>query len=355
VYFGLQVKANYRKAQNYMNIRKNRPIIGISIGDINGVGIEVTLKALSDNRVFKNFTPLIYGHGKAISFYKKILAIEDFNFVQIKSLVEIQHKRVNVINVLEDCPEVIPGVETQEAGKMALAALSQAVDDLKTGQIKALVTAPVNKNNINTEELHFVGHTEFITEAVGSKESLMLMVSEEFRVGLVTGHIPLSKVSELVSKERIIKKANLLLNSLEKDFGINKPKIAILGLNPHAGEDGLLGKEEEEIIKPAIKELKDQNKMVFGPYPSDGFFGMLHQNKFDGVLAMYHDQGLIPFKSIAFSSGVNFTAGLPIIRTSPDHGTAYNIAGKNLADEGSMRAALFLAADIVNQHEPVLD
>ena len=333
-----------------MNIRKSKPIIGISIGDINGVGIEVTIKALSDNRIFKNFTPLIYGHGKAISFYKKILGIEDFNFVQIKSLNEIQHKRVNVINALEECPEVIPGVESQEAGKMALAALSMAMEDLKSNSIQALVTAPVNKNNINSEELHFVGHTEFITSAVGAKDSLMLMVSEQLRVGLVTGHIPLAKVSETVTKERITQKANLLLASLEKDFGINKPKIAILGLNPHAGEDGLLGQEEEQIIKPAIRELKDQNKMVFGPYPSDGFFGMMHQTKFDGILAMYHDQGLIPFKSIAFSTGVNFTAGLPVIRTSPDHGTAYNIAGKNLADEGSMRAAIFLAADIVEQH-----
>ena len=335
-----------------MNIRKSRPIIGISIGDINGVAIEVVIKALTDNRIFKSFTPLIYGHGKAISFYKKALSIDDFNFVQIKSLDEVQHKRVNVINVMEECPDVIPGVETQEAGKMALAALSQAVEDLKSGQIQALVTAPVNKNNINSEELHFVGHTEFITEAVGAKDSLMLMVSDQLRVGLVTGHIPLAKVPEAVTKERILKKAKLLLDSLEKDFGINKPKIAILGLNPHAGEDGLLGTEEEEIIKPAIRELKDQNKMVFGPYPSDGFFGMMHQTKFDGILAMYHDQGLIPFKSIAFSSGVNYTAGLPVIRTSPDHGTAYNIAGKNLADEGSMRAAIFLAADIISQHTP---
>lgn len=335
-----------------MNIRKSRPIIGISIGDINGVAIEVVIKALTDNRIFKSFTPLIYGHGKAISFYKKALSIDDFNFVQIKSMDEVQHKRVNVINVMEECPDVIPGVETQEAGKMALAALSQAVEDLKSGQIQALVTAPVNKNNINSEELHFVGHTEFITKAVGAKDSLMLMVSDQLRVGLVTGHIPLAKVPEAVTKERILKKAKLLLDSLEKDFGINKPKIAILGLNPHAGEDGLLGKEEEEIIKPAIRELKDQNKMVFGPYPSDGFFGMMHQTKFDGILAMYHDQGLIPFKSIAFSSGVNYTAGLPVIRTSPDHGTAYNIAGKNLADEGSMRAAIFLAADIISQHTP---
>lgn len=335
-----------------MNQRKIKPIIGISIGDINGIGVEVTMKALMDNRTYKSYTPLIYAHGKALTFYRKLLNLEDFNFAQIRSLDEIQHKRINVINVMEECPEVIPGVESQEAGKLALEALKMAVEDLKTGKIQALVTAPVNKNNINSEDLHFVGHTEFITDAVGAKDSLMLMVSEKLRVGLVTGHVPLAKVSEQVTQERIIRKANILLKSLEQDFGINKPKIAILGLNPHAGEDGLLGDEEEKIIKPAIHALKDKNKLVFGPYPADGFFGMGHQHKFDGVLAMYHDQGLVPFKAMAFSTGVNFTAGLPVTRTSPDHGTAYNIAGKNMADEGSMRAALFLAADIIEQHQP---
>jgi 4-hydroxythreonine-4-phosphate dehydrogenase len=335
-----------------MNQRKIKPIIGISIGDLNGISVEVVMKSLSDNRTYKAVTPLIYAHGKAFSFYKKQLDLDNFNFAQIRNLEEIQHKRINVINVTEECPEIIPGAETQEAGKFALQAFQMAVNDLKDGKIQALVTAPLNKNNVNSPDLPFVGHTEFITKAVGASDSLMLMVSEQLRVGLVTGHIPLSKVSETITKERIIKKANLMLQSLEKDFGINKPKIAVLGLNPHSGEDGLLGKEEEEIIKPAIKELKDQNKMVFGPYPADGFFGMAHQNKFDGVLAMYHDQGLIPFKAIAFSTGVNYTAGLPVLRTSPDHGTAYNIAGKNLADEGSMRAAIFLAIDIIKQHHP---
>ncbi len=335
-----------------MHQRKIKPIIGISIGDLNGIGAEVTMKALLDNRTYKSFTPLIYAHGKALTFYRKQLGLEDFNFSQIKHASEVQHKRINVINVSDDCPEVIPGVETQEAGKFALEALKAAVNDLKDGNIQALVTAPLNKNNINSDELHFIGHTEFITEAVGAKESLMLMVAEQLRVGLVTGHVPLAKVAEQVTQERIIQKANILLKSLENDFGITKPKIAILGLNPHAGEDGLLGEEEEKIIKPAIHTLKDQNKMVFGPYPADGFFGMAHQTKFDGVLAMYHDQGLVPFKSMTFGTGVNFTAGLSVIRTSPDHGTAYNIAGKNVADEGSMRAALFLAADIIQQHDP---
>jgi 4-hydroxythreonine-4-phosphate dehydrogenase len=333
-----------------MNARKNKPIIGISIGDINGIGVEVTIKALSDARTFKSFTPVIYGHGKAISFYKKLMNQEDFNFAHIRSFDEIQHKRVNVFNVMEECPEIIPGVETLEAGKLALESLKAAVNDLKSGKIQALVTAPLNKNNLNSEDFHFIGHTEFITESVGKKDSLMMMVDETFRVALVTGHLPLSKVAETITKERIQTKADIFLKSLSEDFGINKPKIAILGLNPHAGEDGLLGEEEEKVIKPAIRELKDQNKYVFGPYPADGFFGMMHQQKFDGVLAMYHDQGLIPFKSAAFSSGVNYTAGLPVIRTSPDHGTAYNIAGKNLADEGSMRAALLLASDIIYQH-----
>lgn len=335
-----------------MNHRKIKPIIGISIGDLNGISVEVTMKALLDNRTYKTFTPLIYAHGKALTFYRKQLEMEDFNFAQIRNLDEIQHKRINVINVAEECPEIIPGVETQEAGKFALKSLETAVEDLKAGKIQALVTAPLNKNNVNSEELPFVGHTEYITDAVGSKESLMLMVSEQLRVGLVTGHVPLAKVPENVTQERIIRKAKILLQTLKNDFGITKPKVAILGLNPHAGEDGLLGDEEENIIKPAIHALKDQNQMVFGPYPADGFFGMAHQTKFDGVLAMYHDQGLVPFKSMAFSTGVNFTAGLPVIRTSPDHGTAYNIAGKNIADEGSMRAAIFLAADIIQQHNP---
>jgi 4-hydroxythreonine-4-phosphate dehydrogenase len=335
-----------------MNAKKARPIIGISIGDINGIGPEVTMKAILNNKTYKTFTPLIYAHGKILTFYRKLLNLEEFNFVQIRNIDEIQHRKINVINVSEECPDVIPGVETHEAGKFALEVLTAAVKDLKEGKIQALVTAPVNKNNINSAELPFIGHTEFITESVGAQSSLMLMVAEQLRVGLVTGHLPLAKVPATITKERIIQKTKLLIKSLEKDFGISKPKIAVLGLNPHAGEEGLLGEEDEKIIKPAIKELKDQNQYVFGPYPADGFFGMMHQTKFDGIIAMYHDQGLIPFKSIAFSTGVNFTAGLPVIRTSPDHGTAYNIAGKNLADEGSMRAAILLASDIHALHHP---
>lgn len=330
-----------------MNQRKNKPVIGISIGDINGIGAEVTMKALLDNRIQKLITPVIYAHGKAITFYRKQLEMEDFNFMQIKSIDEVHHKKINLINVVDESPEVLPGVETQEAGKLAFAALNHAIQDLKNNKIEALVTAPLNKNNINSEELKFVGHTEYLTEAFGATDSLMFLVAEDIRVGIVTGHIPLKDVAKKVNAENIKTKLNLMIKSLIDDFGINKPRIAVLGLNPHAGEDGLLGDEEINIIQPVIKDFKDKGHLVFGPYPADGFFGMLHQKKFDGVLAMYHDQGLIPFKSLAFETGVNFTAGLPIIRTSPDHGTAYNIAGKNIADEGSMRAAILQAYDII--------
>ncbi|MFD2035291.1 4-hydroxythreonine-4-phosphate dehydrogenase PdxA [Belliella marina] len=330
-----------------MNQRKNKPVIGISIGDINGIGAEVTMKALLDNRIQKLVTPVIYAHGKAITFYRKQLELEDFNFMQIKSIDEVHHKKINLINVVDESPEVLPGVETHEAGKLALAALDHAIQDLKANKIDALVTAPLNKNNINTKELKFVGHTEYLTASFGAKDSLMFLVAEDVRVGIVTGHIPLKDVAQHVNTESIRTKLNLMLRSLTDDFAINKPRIAVLGLNPHAGEEGLLGDEEISIIQPVIREFKDKGHLVFGPYSADGFFGMMHQKKFDGVLAMYHDQGLIPFKSLAFETGVNFTAGLPIVRTSPDHGTAYNIAGKNMADEGSMRAAIMQAYDII--------
>ncbi len=335
-----------------MNQKKDKPIIGISIGDINGISAEVTMKALLDNRMQKLITPVIYAHGKALTFYRKHLRMDDFNFMQIRNIQEVHHKKINVINVVDECPEIIPGVETAESGKMALAALEHAIKDLKEENIDALVTAPLNKNNINSDDFKFVGHTEYLTEAFDSKESMMFMVSEDMRVGLVSGHVPLKEVAREVTTEKIKKKLNIMLKSLKEDFGIDKPRIAVLGLNPHAGEDGLLGDEEVEIIQPAIREFKDGGHMIFGPYAPDGFFGMMHQKKFDGILAMYHDQGLIPFKALSFETGVNFTAGLPIIRTSPDHGTAYNIAGKNIADEGSMRSAIYLAQDIIAQKTP---
>lgn len=330
-----------------MQTKKQRPILGISIGDVNGIGVEVILKSLSDARVYSSFTPVIYGHGKALNHYKKLLQLEEIQFTQIRSSDEIQPRKLQVINCVEECPEILPGVETQEAGNLAMLSFAKAVEDLKSGKIDGLVTAPVNKNNLSTAEKPFVGHTEYLSNAVGASSCLMMMVSDSLRVGLATGHLPLAKVPSSITKELISEKVLLFSKSLEHDFGIPKPKIAILGLNPHAGEDGLLGEEEEKILKPVVQELKDKHHYVFGPYAADGFFGMHQHSKFDGVLAMYHDQGLIPFKSMAFSTGVNFTAGIPVVRTSPDHGTAYAIAGKNIAEESSMRAALFLAADIV--------
>jgi len=334
-----------------MSIKKSQPIIGISIGDINGIGAEVTMKALLDNRLQKMITPVIYGHGKALTYYRKVLDMNDFNFIQIKSIEEVHHRKINVINVVQESPEVIPGVETRDAGSMALAAIDQAIVDLKNDQLDALVTAPLNKNNINSTETPFVGHTEYLTHAFDTNESMMFMVSEDMRIGLVTGHIPLKDIASGITDIAIRAKLKIMIRSLKNDFGIIKPKIAVLGLNPHAGEDGLLGNEELEIIQPVVKSFKEDGALVFGPYPSDGFFGMMHQKKFDGVLAMYHDQGLIPFKTLCFDSGVNFTAGLPIIRTSPDHGTAYNITGKNDANPGSMRSAIFLAHDMIRRKE----
>jgi 4-hydroxythreonine-4-phosphate dehydrogenase len=334
-----------------MNIKKNKPVIGISIGDINGIGAEVTMKALLDNRLQKMITPVIYAHGKALTYYRRALDMNDFNFIQVKSIEDVHHRKINVINVVQESPEVMPGVETRDAGSMALAAIDRAIVDLKSGHLDALVTAPLNKNNINSTETPFVGHTEYLTEAFDTEESMMFMVSEDMRIGLVTGHVPLREVADAVTGSAIKAKLKIMLRSLKDNFGVPKPKIAVLGLNPHAGEDGLLGREEGEIIQPVVKSFKEEGDLVFGPYPSDGFFGMIHQKKFDGVLAMYHDQGLIPFKTICFDSGVNFTAGLPIIRTSPDHGTAYNIAGKNIANPGSMRSAIFLAHDMVKQKE----
>jgi 4-hydroxythreonine-4-phosphate dehydrogenase len=330
-----------------MNQRKNKPVVGISIGDINGIGVEVTIKALLDNRLTKLVTPVIYAHGKALTFYRKHLGIEDFNFMQIKNIEEVHHKKVNVINVLEESPEVIPGVETQEAGKLALAALDYAIKDLKGEQNRGFGDCSSEQKQHQHIRKEICRPHRIPYRSIWKQGQPDVYGCRRFRVGLVTGHLPLKDVAKNVTAERIKSKLNIMIKSLNDDFGITKPKIAILGLNPHAGEDGLLGEEEENIIKPLVKEYKDKGHLIFGPFAADGFFGMRHQKKFDGVLAMYHDQGLIPFKSEAFENGVNYTAGLPIIRTSPDHGTAYNIAGKNMADEGSMRAAIMQAYDII--------
>ncbi len=322
------------------------PTLGITIGDVNGIGPEVIIKSVIDNRILEHVNLVVYGHGKVLSHYKNLLALDKFSFNQTNNIQQIRFNKLNVINCVEDI-EIKPGEVTKEAGALAFAAIRQATEDLKAGHIQAIVTAPINKNNIQSDDFKFPGHTEFFTEAFGEKESLMFLCGEKIRIGVATGHISVAEISERLTAEVIKKKLTLMLKSLKKDFGIGKPKIAVLGLNPHAGEDGLLGREEIEIIKPVIQEFKDKGDLVFGPYPADGFFGSAGQTKFDGVLAMYHDQGLIPFKTIAFEEGVNFTAGLPIVRTSPDHGTAYNIAGKGLASESSMRSAIYMAKDIL--------
>jgi 4-hydroxythreonine-4-phosphate dehydrogenase len=330
---------------------EDKPVIGITIGDFNGVGPEIIIKALADNRILKFLTPVIYGSTKVISFYKKHLKIEEFNYNVIKSFDQIHHKKINLINCWEEAYEIKPGVQTEEAGKCAFMALKAASEDLKSGNIDGVVTGPINKANIQSEEFNFPGHTEYFTNEFKSSESLMLLVDNGLRVGVITGHIALNAVTGNLTKEKILSKIKVLEKSLNNDFGISKPKIALLGLNPHAGEDGLLGNEEIELIAPVANECKEKGMLVFGPYPADGFFGMAQYKNFDGVLAMYHDQGLIPFKTLAFESGVNFTAGLSVIRTSPDHGTAYNIAGKDLASETSIREAIFLACEIFKNRQ----
>lgn len=327
---------------------KQKPLIGITMGDINGIGPEVIIKALENSKITQHLTPIIYGSAKVLSFYRKQLDRNNFNFSPINDLSKPYHRKVNVLNCWEEMVEINPGQDNATGGKYAFKALEAATKDLKEGKIAALVTAPINKLNIQSDDFKFAGHTEYLAEKADSKESLMFMVSDSMRVGVLTGHIPLKDVAASVTKESIMKKLKMMSKSLKQDFGIQKPKIAVLGLNPHAGEDGLLGQEEIEVIRPAIEEFKSKGQIVMGPYPADGFFGSGEHHKFDAVLAMYHDQGLIPFKSLTFSTGVNFTAGLPFVRTSPDHGTAYAIAGKNQADEGSMRTAIFAALDIAN-------
>lgn len=328
-----------------------RPVIGITLGDINGIGAEVIIKALSDARILNMITPVIYGSVKVLSYYRKMLENNDFNFGHIKNLDQINRKRINVINCWTEIVEINAGTEDRETGKYAFMALKDAVKDLKAGKIDALVTGPINKNTIQSDEFKFPGHTEYLAGEIGKGKSLMTMVSATMKIGVATGHIPLKDVNKAITSELIEEKLRIFQESLKKDFNILKPRIAVLGLNPHAGEAGLLGDEEEKVIMPAIAEFKKKGNLVYGPFPADGFFGDGSYARYDGILAMYHDQGLVPFKALSFETGVNFTAGLSKIRTSPDHGTAYSIAGKGTASEASMREAIYLAADICKNHE----
>lgn len=336
--------------------RDDRLVIGISLGDYNGIGPEVILKALQYNRLQKLCTPVIYGSMRILNRYRNLIDMKDWNLNGAPTVGQISHKLTNVITCWPDqSQDIQPGQVTPEAGQAALACLQRAVDDLKDGKIHALVTAPINKYNIQSEEFKFPGHTEYLAQQFNIADNLMFMVSDTLRVGVVTGHVPLGNVRQYVTRERIARKLSLMMQSLKQDFGIEKPKIAVLGLNPHAGEEGLLGNEEQDIIKPLLTDLRNKGQLVFGPYPADGFFGTRNYRNFDAVLAMYHDQGLIPFKAIAFEEGVNFTAGMPFVRTSPDHGTAYDIAGKNLADETSMLQAIYTAIDVARQRKESME
>lgn len=395
---------------------EDRLVVGISLGDYNGIGPEVILKALRYNQLQRVCTPVIYGSMRVLNRYRNLLNLKDWNLNGIQNIEQVSHKMTNVITcynenarvapstsqpdsnsvpaaevqtsgneettaeaapVAESEPtntpspaengaiaqaeatpqpaamihEIQPGKVTPEAGQAALACLERAVEDLKAGKIDALITGPINKHNIQSETFKFPGHTEYLAQAFGVPDDLMFMVGETLRVGVVTGHVPLGRVRQNVTRNAIHQKLTMMMQSLKVDFGIEKPRIAVLGLNPHAGENGLLGNEEQETIIPVIEDWRKKGELVYGPFPADGFFGTRGYRKYDAVLAMYHDQGLIPFKAIAFDEGVNFTAGLPIVRTSPDHGTAYDIAGKNLADENSMTQAIYLACDVARRRK----
>jgi 4-hydroxythreonine-4-phosphate dehydrogenase len=324
-----------------------KPLIGITLGDYNGIGPEVILKALEGNQLAKLCTPIIYGSLRVLNQYRNLLDMKDWSLHGIQKPEQANPKFTNVITCWHDHQnEAVPGKITPEAGQGALASLKRGVEDLKNGKIQALVTGPINKDNIQSDEFKFPGHTEYLADAFSVADALMFMVSGNLRVGVLTGHIPLEQVRAQITTEKLTAKIDQMLQSLRKDFGIKKPRLAVLGLNPHAGENGLLGNEEIEIIQPVIKNFKEKGKLVVGPFPADGFFAASTYKQYDAVLAMYHDQGLIPFKTLAFNEGVNFTAGLPVVRTSPDHGTAYGIAGKNVAEPGSILQAIYLACDI---------
>ncbi|MBK6344452.1 MAG: 4-hydroxythreonine-4-phosphate dehydrogenase PdxA [Bacteroidales bacterium] len=323
-----------------------RPIVGITHGDINSISYEIIIKAFVDNRIFELLTPVVYGSSKIASYHRKTLNVSDFSFNLIKRADTANPKRANIINIHDQEVKIDLGKSTGIAGELALLALEAATEDLKKNYLDVLVTAPINKKNIQSKDFHFPGHTEYLADKFGVTDYLMLMVSNKLRIGVITGHIPLKEVLNQLNEELILRKIKILNQSLLQDFGIRSPRIAILGLNPHAGDEGLIGQEEAQIIKPAIDKANELGMRVFGPFPADGFFGSSTFTQFDGILAMYHDQGMLPFKALAFDSGVNFTAGLPIVRTSPAHGTAYEIAGKDLASPDSFRAALYLACDI---------
>ncbi len=327
-------------------------IVGITQGDTNGIGYEVIIKTLSDARILDMCTPVVYGSSKAFGFYKKqIPETEHINTNVVSSAKDAHPKRVNIVNCIPENFPIEPGQQTADGSKAAIMALTAAVKELKEGKLDVLITAPFNKRAVSEETFKFPGHTEYLVSEFGAEDGLMFLCADKLRIGVATNHLPLAKVSEAITEERILSKLRLMNDSLLRDFGIVKPKLAVLGLNPHSGDRGLLGEEEIKVIIPAIKKANEQGILAYGPYSPDGFFSVNMQYKFDAVLAMYHDQGLIPFKSLAFDAGVNFTAGLPVVRTSPDHGTAYDLAGENKANPQSMMSALYLAVDVFNNRK----
>ena len=325
----------------------NKLVVGISQGDGNGIGYEVIIKSLADARILDGFTPVIYGSSKIFGFYRKQLHnIEQLDTYVINSAKDAKARKINIVNCLPETVYVEPGQSTPEAAKSAMTALERAVEDLKEGLIDVLVTAPINKRAMDKEGFGYTGHTEYLQNKFGVKDVAMIMVSDRIKVGVVTGHIPLKDVPASITVEKILGKLRLMNQSLKQDFGVDRPTIAVLGLNPHCGDGGLLGDEEQRIILPAVEAAQAEGILAYGPYSPDGYFGLGHYSRYDATLAMYHDQGLAPFKALSFEDGVNYTAGLPYVRTSPDHGTAYDMAGRDVADPRSMMSAIFRAIDI---------
>lgn len=326
--------------------KERRVRIGITHGDVNGIGYEVIIKTLQDQRLMELYTLVVYGSSKVASYHRKALNINEFNFNLVKKADQAHPRRANIVNIHDEEIKIELGKSTPVAGELALLSLEAACEDLQKKNIDVVVTAPINKKNIQQPGFAFPGHTEYFAKKFNADNYLMLMINSVLRIGVITGHIPIAKVRETLTEDLILKKIQVMNQSLMRDFGIVKPRIAILALNPHAGDDGLIGNEEQTIIQPAIDKAYQQNILAFGPFPADGFFGAGSFKNFDGILAMYHDQGMVPFKLISFDEGVNYTAGLPIIRTSPAHGTAYDLAGKNEASPEAFRNALYLAGDI---------
>ncbi len=332
-----------------MSNELQKPVIGFSCGDLNGIGLELIIKSLSDSRILDICVPVVFASNKSLNFYRKAVPDINFSYQSTKEFGKFNPKQLNIFNCWEEEVQITPGQLNEIGGKYALLSLQQSVEALKAGHIHGLVTAPIHKKNIQSEAFNYSGHTPYLKAMFGANDVLMLMTAENLRVGLVTEHVPVNEIAQYITRENIISKLRIMHSSLQKDFGIDKPKIAVLGLNPHAGDEGLIGTEEETIIKPAVKEARQHNLLVFGPYSADAFFARGQHEKFDAVLAMYHDQGLIPFKSLAIGEGTNYTAGLPVVRTSPDHGTAFDIAGKGKADASSFLASIFTCVDIIRK------